>query len=149
MLPDYQDIKDAAGNKTPVWYDGNGVPRYAPFHPHMLGVYDQFALLMEIQCQSCNRKFLVGRGWQRHEVRFANGHTEVITHTLRDLAETWGYGDPPRHGCIGDTMGCIPQRIVQAWHQTHETEDKPGVGRVITKWNDFARDPEIEGLNIQ
>lgn len=148
MLPDYDDIRKAAGDKTPLWYDGNGVPRYAPFTPQMLGIYDDFALLVEIKCQSCGEHFLVGEGWTRHHILMAKGEVEIVTRTLRKLAENYHYGDPPRHGCVGDTMGCIEVRIVEAWHQTHETEDRPGIGKVISKWHDFERDSEIEALDI-
>ena len=51
MLPDYSDILDAAG-RQPDWWTHDGVPRFAPFTPPMLGVYDEFALLAEIACQS-------------------------------------------------------------------------------------------------
>lgn len=148
MRPDYDDIKEATGNRTPLWYDGNGVPRYAPFEPDMLGIYDSYALLVEIECQSCRQRFLVGEGWQKFTVLFANDQTQVITHTLRDLAEKYTYGDPPRHGgCVGETMSSDERRIVEAWHKTHETEERDGM-TVITKWNDWARDPGVEALEI-
>ena len=60
MNPDFSDIIDAVG-REPLWfYDWTGVPRYVAFSPDELGVYDHYALLVEIACQSCGRRFLVG-----------------------------------------------------------------------------------------
>ena len=61
MLPDYQDITSRI-HEQPSWYDDNGTPRYGEFSPDALGVYDDAALLVEIECQSCAGRFLVARG---------------------------------------------------------------------------------------
>lgn len=112
MLPDYSDIRERI-DADPAWFDGYGVPRYADFTPDMLGVYDVFALLLEIECQSCRRRFLVGEGWPRYslvgEPRFYN---------LEELASGYHYGDPPRHQCGGDSMNCVDLRIVEAWERS-------------------------------
>lgn len=48
MNPDFSDIIDAVG-REPLWfYDWTGVPRYVAFSPDELGVYDHYALLVEI-----------------------------------------------------------------------------------------------------
>jgi hypothetical protein len=133
MLPDYADIRALAPDREPDWWDNDGVPRYAPFHPDMLGVYDRWAILAEIGCQGCDRRLLVGCGWSIYDrYRYARaGDPPVEPPTLARLAETFGYGDPPIHRCIGDTMSTYPTRIVQAWSRT--------------SGSDWARDPVCEG----
>jgi len=42
------------------------------------------------------------------------------------------YGDPPRHGCVGDTMNCDDLEVLEVWH-------RPAFG-------DFERHPELEGV---
>jgi hypothetical protein len=42
-------------DREPDRHDGNGVPSYAPFAPRLLGVYDKFALLVEIARSSARR----------------------------------------------------------------------------------------------
>jgi hypothetical protein len=48
VLPKYEDIlalAERAGAGEPLWADENGVPRFAKFHPDLLGVYDRYAVL--------------------------------------------------------------------------------------------------------
>lgn len=106
MNPSYQDILDAT-DILPVWWDGNGTPRFAAFHPNMQGIYDHYALLAEIACQNCSKRFLVAEGWTSHYVWTGGDFGKIV--------EDYHYGDPPQHGCIGDTMNCIDLRIVEAW----------------------------------
>ena len=111
MLPDYADIR-ALTDRAPDWFDGDGVPRYAPFTPDMLGVYDKFAVLVTIGCQGCRTTFLVGTGVPSYSLW--GGEPKMWT--LPELAENFHYGDPPRHGgCVGETMQCEDYRIVEAW----------------------------------
>ena len=115
MLPDYSDIIDAASGQKPLWYDGNGTPRFAPFAPNMVGVYCREAILYLIRCQSCRRRFAVaeGRNWYEaceHDVNHLNSMT---ADTVRELH----YGDPPRHDCTGDTMNCDDIRILEFWRR--------------------------------
>jgi hypothetical protein len=133
MLPDYADIKDAIP-VGPLWWDGHGVPRYAPFAPDMLGVYDHIAVLYEIECQSCGERFDVGVGWA--EYSFVWGHEKPVLHDIADKCTQFHYGDPPRHGCAGDTENCIDLEVKQAWVQNKEWgPDQP-------RW---IRRPELEG----
>lgn len=125
MLAAYRDILDAAGCQ-PDWWTDQGVRRFAPFAPTMLGVYDQFALLAEMACQSCDQRFLIGEGWTRFEVTAS----EVQTHTLIELVAAWSFGDPPRHDdgqrrCAGAAMCSVQLRVVEAW----EREDLEWVRR--------------------
>ena len=118
MLPSYADIR-ALTESEPSRFDRNGVPRYAPFHPRLLGVYDRFAVLAEIECQACGTRLLIGEGRPKHCIHLAHGEAEVIEQSLETLAHDFVFGDPPRHDCpgAGETMGCIERRIVEAWEQ--------------------------------
>lgn len=113
MLPDYEDIK-ALTQQPPHWYDDHGVPRYAPFDPSMLGVYDHIAVLAKIGCQGCDQQFHVGVGQPRYTI----WQPTPEPNTLAKLAGRFHYGDPPRHGgCVGETMNCLDFRILEAWEQ--------------------------------
>ena len=114
MLPDYVDIIEAA-HVDPLWWDGHGVPRFAPFEPDMLGVYDHIAILYEIECQACGEHFDVGVGWT--EYSFVWGHDDPVMHNIGDKCERFHYGDPPRHACVGDTENCIDLAVKEAWAQ--------------------------------
>jgi hypothetical protein len=118
MLPSYADIR-ALTDVEPIWFDHNGVPRYAPFHPRLLGVYDCFAVLAEIECQSCGRHLLIGEGRPKRSIHFFHDDPEVIEYSLAALAQHFVFGDPPRHDCpgAGETMACIERRIVEAWER--------------------------------
>lgn len=128
MLPKYEDILAVAKRANagePIWYDENGVPRYAPFHPDLLGVYDRLAVLAEVTCASCGQFMLVGLGRQRIEIT----GTTLTKYDLADVAaivEAWG--DPPRHDlpsgerCAGETMSCSRVRVVEAWEQGDDFE---------------------------
>jgi hypothetical protein len=135
MLPDFDDIKQLIP-QDPIWYTEGGVPRYAPFHPEMLGVYDKQALLVAIACQNCGKPFLVG--WGSPGYRWANG--QYTQEDLEDIAKHFHYGDPPRHGCVGDTMNCIDLSIEEAWSRgSHPT--LPGwVRRHRLEYKDIRQD---------
>lgn len=134
----YQDITSRI-DEDPSWYDGNGVPRYDPFEPHDTGVYVKYALLVEISCQQCSRLFLVGEGYDTYDW-CADEPRHV---TLEEIATKYHYGDPPSHGCIGDTMNCGDLRIVEAWDRTFKPEGHP------KNWLNWTRRPEIEAINIR
>lgn len=138
MLPDYDDIRELI-DRPPDWFDKYGVPRYKPFSPDMLGIYDDFALLVLIQCQSCTQFMKVGSGWSHYDQYryFRMGDDLPEPWTLRDLAEGYHYGDPPRHGCpgAGETMGCIEIKIQEAW-----TRDR--------KKREWVRDAGVEKIDI-
>lgn len=131
MLPDYKDIRSRI-DEEPKWFDGNGVPRYDVFTPDMLGVYDTKALLVEIMCQACSQRILVGEGWTRYS--FLNNGSLSFP-TLEEIATGFQYADPPWHSCkgAGESMNSISVRIVEAWE------------REKLEW---ARRPEIEAIPI-
>jgi hypothetical protein len=105
VLPDYSDIRSRI-TEEPTWFDARGVPRYGEFSPRMLGVYDMYALLAEIECQMCHETFLIGEGAPRHDFSaLAHGGGAVTSNSLERLIKGFSYGDPPRHGgCAGETM---------------------------------------------
>ena len=118
MLPSYADIR-ALTDVEPCWFDQSGVPRYAPFVFRLLGVYDHVAVLVEVECQSCGKRLLVGEGRPEHCVHFDHGEALIVKQSLEALAKGFVFGDPPRHDCpgAGETMGCIERRIVEAWER--------------------------------
>ena len=117
MHIDYQDIRNLT-TKEPDWYDHNGTPRYNDYDPTMLGVYHHYALFAKILCQSCGKPFTIGEGFHNH---YYNHKTkEFATYTTDDFHNTitnYHYGDPPAHGCCGDTMNCIDNHIIAAYHR--------------------------------
>lgn len=121
----YQDIRSRI-KEEPTWYDANGVPRYGPFNPDMSpNIYATEVILMEISCQDCSQKFLVEMNWSSMSQMF-DRHAEPffgrMKHWLNDKDKhehfpPIHYGDPPAHGCVGDTMNCWDLRIVEFWQK--------------------------------
>lgn len=133
MLPDYADIKDAI-DREPDWFTADGIPRYWPFHPDMLGVYDTMAVLVEIECASCQEAMLVGDGLPTVTLTIPDepaAMRPVINDVERFVSE-WSMGDPPRHYCPGGggTMVCDEVAVIEVW-------DRDGAG----EW----RRPDLEG----
>lgn len=82
----------------------------------MLGIYDTYAVLVEIACQGCKNHFLVGEGVTRYRI-----FPKPAFNSLEELVKNYHYGDPPSHKCAGagESMNCIDLRILEAWeHQT-------------------------------
>lgn len=120
MFPEYPDIQ-ALTDKEPIWYDDHGVPRYAPFSPRLLStVYAHQCALMEVQCQSCNRTFLVGIDLEHR--RGQPSTAQIITEEALPH-----YGDAPFHGagghpqCGGTTMCAITTKVLQLWGRNAQT----------------------------
>lgn len=120
MYPLYKDLRDRLGE--PLWHDANGVPRYAPFHPNLLGIYDNWAVLFCVRCQACRRDFscAVGRDSirlvteKRIEFQEQNNPFQVLTQIV-------GWGDAPWHDderqCAGTTMSSTVVGILEVWHR--------------------------------
>ena len=123
MLPYYSDIRSRI-KEEPLWVDDNGVPRYDKFNPDLVSsIYAEEAILLSIECQDCGQKFLVGMCWSQMN-RIFNPHSASFTERIkeylkeRDKKDLWfpvHYGDPPSHGCVGDTMNCIDIAIMEFW----------------------------------
>lgn len=107
MWPEYQDIIERAGR--PDWYWNKGVPRYGAFSPEMCGIYDTSVAFLEIACQDCAKRFHVA-------VSFHALHGDPVLPTA-DKINWFHYGDPPRHGCIGDTMNVDTLKVIEFWQK--------------------------------
>jgi len=106
MHDGYEDITSRI-DEPPTWYDQNGVPRYGEFHPDSCpNIYSRLVVSMRIACQHCGRRFDVEM------------HSGVLL-DRRDgiLPKEWHYGDPPAHGCVGDSMNCEDLEVLQVWHK--------------------------------
>lgn len=134
MKPAYRDIRDRIA-EAPAWFDEAGAPRYGSFDPSALGVYDQLAILAEVACQCCDETFQVGIGRPGYLFDGAG----LVELDLAGLAESWDYGDPPRHDlpgrpgwrCAGETMGSIQLSVVEAWERDDD--------------GDWSRRPALQG----
>lgn len=121
MHSSYEDIRSRI-SQDPIWFDDHGVPRYERFTPHLLpSIYANEAVLMEIQCQDCPEKFLVGM--QCHVFIARQTFSSCMEDYLRHQGQgsVWApihYGDPPMHDCsggAGPTMNCYDLRILEFW----------------------------------
>lgn len=110
MLPKYEDIL-ALTDAKPSWWDEHGVPRFAPFHPRLLGVHDEIGLLVILECAECGARLPVGVGYPLYDPDEGYKMTagERIAGFFRD--------DPPRHGCpgAGETMTANLVGVEQVW----------------------------------
>lgn len=128
MYPLYKDIRTKLGE--PVWIDQHGVPRYEPFHPELLGIYDKWALEIEVKCQSCHQLFLCAAGSDEYEFNPATksmNHFKTVDDAINRLS---GWGDAPWHThkgdqdkfdgqCAGTTM-CSDSREIRLWRRDHQ-----------------------------
>lgn len=119
----YEDIK-ALTDRKPDWYDEAGVPRYAPFEPAMAhDIYCDEIALVRIRCQACLQEFLVAISWGlMQKVQWAESDKPFPT--LAEQIAKGGvyqdgihYGDPPAHGCTGDSMNCEDLEVVEYWER--------------------------------
>lgn len=103
MNTTFRDILDRIA-ELPSWYDQNGTPRYGKFEPDMCpDIYSDTVVLLRIHCQDCSKEFDV----EMHEVIFGGPFIPKKLH----------YGDPPAHGCVGDSMNCNDYRVLECWHR--------------------------------
>lgn len=123
MLADYMDIRKRI-NEPPQWFDCHGVPRYDEFHPDLSpNIYANEVILLEIECQECRKRLFVELHWTNWNYResfkefFEKRKRGITVHGIR-------YGDPPRHGCVGDTMQSISIAVRQFWSKNTGTRLK-------------------------
>jgi len=103
MHENYDDIKSRI-TEEPTWYDSNGTPRYGNFSPDKCpDIYSHKVVLMIIECQYCGEQFTVEM------------HTGWCDSNLNHPPLKWHYGDPPIHGCVGDTMNCEDLEVLEVW----------------------------------
>mgnify|MGYP000063990483 CR=1 FL=1 len=125
MWPAYDDIIERAGK--PDWYSDSGVPRYGEFKPDLCSVYGRHIAYLEIACQNCGERFRVASA-----ISMMTLDPKMPT---ADAIESFHYGDPPRHGCIGDTMNVDTLRVIEFWSRGY-LEEEPYTG--------WTRRPELE-----
>jgi hypothetical protein len=110
MHENYEDIKSRI-EEEPSYYDFNGVPRYGGFSPDKCpNIYSRHVGLFRIACQNCGKEFLVEM------------NADIWDRMLEIPPKKWHYGDPPIHGCIGDTMNCIDLEVIEFWHKGSDFE---------------------------
>lgn len=103
MHAKYDDILSRIP-EAPQWYDEHGTPRYGTFTPaNCPSIYAHHVGLFRIACQSCGRTFDVEM------------HGDVFDKRLARPPSKWHYGDPPIHGCVGDTMNCEDLAVLEFW----------------------------------
>lgn len=124
MNASYDDIKKRI-KEEPLWYDTHGVPRYDKFHPDLCpNIYADEVILLEIECQRCGKKFFVEANWAALTFDITGKRIPSIKKRMMQWkrngkkSDGWSalhWGDPPFHGCVGDTMNCFDLRIVEFW----------------------------------
>ena len=92
-------------------------------------MYDDYAALLEIRCQACERPFLVAAHFSKMQIFQNTGQTTLALEDVdgglpsaRD-AGWFGFGDAPWHGdengggwgCAGPTMTTSVYRIIEFW----------------------------------
>lgn len=132
----FEDITSVMGK--PDWYDLAGYPRYGKFKPdNHSNIYADIVILFRIGCQACAKEFNVAEAFTIYQL-YENknfkaymqlnkvGENEPLTKHLvpfikslspEDLMWLIHYGDPPNHGCVGDTMNCEDNQILEFWYR--------------------------------
>jgi len=114
----YLDIRSKI-EEEPLWYDENGTPRYEKFSPELSpDIYADEVVLLEIACQDCKQRFFVEMSWSTMRGLFKSRDVECFSSRFDNWAKDKEYfpihyGDPPIHGCAGDTTNCYDLRIVE------------------------------------
>ncbi|KKL12522.1 hypothetical protein LCGC14_2534920 [marine sediment metagenome] len=131
MHESYEDIRSRIKEK-PSWYDENGVPRYGDFAPDKSpNIYADEVMLLQIACQNCSGQFKVEMNFSKADEMMVGRQPRGFSDEIRfwkdhgKMRGNWPpvhYGDPPNHGCIGDTMNCIDLRVSQLWIRTNKRD---------------------------
>lgn len=126
MNHDFADITSRI-REAPTWWDSNGTPRYGTFEPRACpNIYAEECALLEIECQSCGRLFMVEDNYSQ-AAGALHGHQSLSAQMPR-----LHWGDPPYHqisemetvysigittrACVaGVTMNSIPRRVLEFW----------------------------------
>lgn len=141
MHPDYDDIISRISEK-PSWWQEGGVPRYGDFDPDKSSsIYAKTVILAEIACQGCGEKFRVCFTEHRHDFfKKTTLEEDVQNGNLH-------YGDPPNTGCCaaGATMSSEMVQVLEFWRRGHPEYVSGGVITDLTKYNEWRRDPLLEG----
>ena len=117
MYPVYKDIREKLG--IPIWHDSNGVPRYAEFHPRLLGVYDEYAALFLVECQSCRQVFPCAVGVAKCTLR--DREIKRLDNVYDFIQKHVFWGDAPYHDypqqCAGTTMSTSIVKLISVWER--------------------------------
>jgi hypothetical protein len=131
----YRDIRSRIPEE-PLWYDVDGVPRYDPPHVprHLMGrircqdcreefwvsltdniyhsaaVRDEAGLIFwgDGDVETDPEKVALFINPEKNTIRNEHFDAYLACEHLR-LRADWHYGDPPAHGCVGDTMISVPE----------------------------------------
>jgi hypothetical protein len=117
MKSNYYDILDIT-DKEPLWYDENGCPRFMPFSPELCpNIYADECILLLIRCQDCHKDFKAQMSY--YGLRGGQSFQERVWRFMKDghkpMFSPLHYGDPPIHGCVGDTENCEDIKILEFW----------------------------------
>lgn len=114
MKPRFDDIRNRI-KEEPKWYDENGTPRYDKFSPKLTSnIYSSQVVLLKIECQNCSKAFLVELNWDLMKDVFSFRKDDLKKQILE---ESIHYGDPPQHGCTGNTMNCDDIKVIEFWER--------------------------------
>lgn len=136
----YDDITSRIA-EPPSFFQADGVPRWGPFHPDVSpGIYADETALVEIACQSCDRRFRVMFEHSRSD------HPPQPKIVDRIVQRSLFYGDPPNVDCCmsGPSMNSVPIRVVEYWSRS---DPKYVVDGRITDWEKYSawtRNPALE-----
>jgi hypothetical protein len=138
MYPVYRDIRDRLG--APLWCDNHGVPRYDEFHPKYLGIYDDYAALFLVQCQSCHQTFPCAIGSRRYRIN--NNQMHVLNDIYDFLEQYVSWGDAPWHDnnvqCAGTTMSSSVVKLLSVWEKVRgdweQIEITQKMTDLVTEW---------------
>jgi hypothetical protein len=119
MKGDYADLLVRI-EQPPRWWDENGCPRWSEWDPGWgADPYAEQKALLEIACQACGQRFSVLVSLNSHSLltilRRREGEASALGERVR--RGSVHYGDPPQHGCVGDTMTSESVRVVQFWER--------------------------------
>lgn len=169
MFPRYDDVTSRI-TEQPTWYTIEGYPRYGEFKYAECSIYAYYSILMLIECQDCGKEFHIGQDFDHFDIfehliivdnqeiwapmRYAvyaniveTQEAKIIARilTLESLVKNWAFGDPPNHGCVGDTMGSIERKSVQVWDIRYGKKVEEGL---VKEFGVPTRIPELEGLDL-
>jgi hypothetical protein len=79
-------------------------------------IYADLVLFVDIKCQGCEERFNVEMHSSNTDRAMAihRGHLDEEQFKVENVTidPIWHYGDPPSHGCVGDTMNCEDPQLL-------------------------------------
>lgn len=105
----YTDITSRIAEPPTWWLEG--VPRYGPFDPKELNVYNKQSLLVHTVCQICDARFDVGL--YAPSSRYPDDFRDVIEAYASVQA-----GDPPSACCGGGHTSSMEIEVLEFWERT-------------------------------